>query len=138
MVVIGIRRGPHWRHKKNAFQWKAFWSALGQRGIVVHKIKSHSTAAAVVAAGGSALAYEANKVADEAAEEAARAAQLPPEAVEQVQKLDRKPLRSKLTFCRSGWPWSQRPPNYMGPVVRTSANSKPRPAPRLGRASFER
>ena len=45
-----------------------------------------------IAAGGSLLAYEANKTADEAADEAARVAQLPPEAVAEVYKLDQEAL----------------------------------------------
>ena len=40
----------------------------------MHKIKSHSTAADVTAAGGSDAAFEANRAADEAADETARAA----------------------------------------------------------------
>jgi hypothetical protein len=99
VVVIGIKRGPLWRHRKNAFQWKAFWDALGQRGIVVHKIPAHASLETVVAAGLSAEAHKANQVADEAAEEAARAAQLPQEVVAEVFRLDKEAfdIQSHLT-----------------------------------------
>ena len=47
-------------------------------------------AEAVVAAGGSAVAWEANQKADGQAEEAAGAAHLPQETVEEVQRLDQE------------------------------------------------
>jgi hypothetical protein len=115
VVVIGIRRGPHWRHRKNAFQWKAFWDALGRRGIVVHKIPAHSSVETVVAAGFSAEAHKANQAADEAAEEAARAAQLPQEAVAELFRLDAEALELQAHLIEMGLEVAAKAPALYGP-----------------------
>ncbi len=92
VVVQGIRRGPSYRHRKNAFQWKAFWEAAGNRTVHPIKIKSHLDRAEALQRGVPELHWVANSRADAHAEEAAAEAQLPPAAVAEVQRVDMKAL----------------------------------------------
>ncbi len=89
-VVKGINRGPVPKPGSNAFLWRAFWTAAGERQIRARKIKAHLDKAAARAGGLAPLHWAANRRADELAEEAAADAQLPAEAVEAVQEVDRE------------------------------------------------
>jgi hypothetical protein len=93
VVVRGIRRGPHYRHATNAYQWQAFWDAVGDRTVVAIKIKSHQDAAEAEEAGVPTQHWLANQRADKLAERAAQEAQLPEDhlaAVHSVDKLARE------------------------------------------------
>ena len=74
----------------NAHRWRLFWEAAGDRSLRVTKVKSHLDEAAARAAGVDRLHWLANSRADELAEEAAREAQLAPETVQEVHRLDKE------------------------------------------------
>ncbi len=87
-VVKGIRRGPQNVPTRHAYQWRRFWAAVGDRGAVALKIQAHRTQEEASADGVDLVAWAANNAADQLAERAAAAAQLPGEAVEAVQRHD--------------------------------------------------
>jgi hypothetical protein len=89
-VVKGINRGPRAKYDSNAFLWRAFWTAVGERRIRARKVKAHLDEAAARAAGLAPLLWEANRRADELAEAAAADAQLPADAVEAVHEVDQE------------------------------------------------
>jgi ribonuclease HI len=92
-VIRGIRRGPHYRHKRNSFHWRAFWEAVGDRTVTPIKIKSHLDRAEALNQGVLEQHWPANAAADAHAERAAAAAQLPAEDVEAVLATDAKARR---------------------------------------------
>jgi hypothetical protein len=92
-VVKGIRRGPHFKHAVNSYQWRDFWEAAGDRTVTAVKTKSHVSAQEAEAAGTPAQHWFANQQADHFAEQAARDAQLPEDhlaAIHSVDKLARE------------------------------------------------
>jgi hypothetical protein len=74
----------------NTHPWRIFWESVGDRQILVTKVKAHQSREAAAEAGANLLYWEANQKADELAEAAAGRAQLPTEAFQAVQALDKE------------------------------------------------
>ncbi len=89
-VVRGIRAGPGRKHESNPHAWRVFWTVVGDRQVHAIKVKSHLDAAAAEAAGVPWLHWRGNLLADEQAERAALAAQLPPADLEAVRWADQR------------------------------------------------
>ena len=89
-VVGGINAGPARKHETNTHAWRVFWSTVGDRQIRAVKVKSHLDAATAEAAGVPELHWRGNTLADELAERAALAAQLPPADLEAVRWADQR------------------------------------------------
>ena len=87
-VVRGIRAGPRFKHRKMIAMWREFWTAVGARPIVVHKIRSHLSLEDAQTLGYDSVHWQANRLADKAAEEGARIAQVPFESRRQVLEAD--------------------------------------------------
>eukprot|EP00959_Pyramimonas_sp_CCMP1952_P319081 6676234-Pyramimonas_sp.AAC.1 len=64
--------------------WKDFWRAVGVRPITVHKIRSHLSHEDAVTLGFDPVHWQANRLADKAAEKGAGMAQIPFYARRQV------------------------------------------------------
>ena len=89
-VVKGINRGPHRKHRQNQHCWDVFWALVGTRRVTAVNVKSHPTEEEATAAGVEPQHWAANQAAAGLAEEAARQAQLSPQAVAAVRAEDAK------------------------------------------------
>jgi hypothetical protein len=89
-VVKGIQAGPTHPRVSNRHAWKLLWAAVGDRRLEAIKVKSHLDEPSAADAGVPWLHWRANALADQLADRAALAAQLPSEALEAVRQVDSK------------------------------------------------
>jgi ribonuclease HI len=137
VVVKGIHRGANWRHTRNAYQWEEFWKALGDRSLEATKIKAHTSESAVVRAGGTALAWKANALADELAEEAAREAQLDPDLIAEVRRLDAETAEIQSHLLAIRLEVAKHAPQLYGPSSSYQRKQEARARARAKRAATE-
>ena len=117
-VVKGINRGPHYKHRHNQHSWDVFRHLVGDRRITAVKVKSHLTEEEATAAGVELQHWAANQEADALAEEAARRAQLDPEAVVAVRAEDAKARRVQEHLLAVGLAVARDAPRLYGPSNR--------------------
>ncbi len=118
VVVRGIRRGPFYRHRRNAYRWKVFWECVGTRRIIPIKIKSHTSRAEAAAAGHGDLEWEGNACADQLADNAAAEAQLPAASVEEVYRIDTLAANVQEHLVAVALEVARRAPALYGPSSR--------------------
>jgi ribonuclease HI len=137
VIVRGIRKGPHAKHRFNTHAWKLFWECVGDGVVTAVKVKSHQTAEAARDAGVEHQHWLANHLADQLADEAALSAQLPAQDIIAVQQEDRRAREVQEHLRAVAFAVAQAAPLLYGPSTRLERAQEARARAQDRRAALE-